>query len=38
MKKRDNYETMRKGTHLYIKEIHIVEVVKYDHFNHDQGD
>jgi hypothetical protein len=38
MKKRGNYKTMRKVTYLYIKEIHVIKVVKYDHFNYDQGD
>jgi hypothetical protein len=28
---------MGKATHLYIKEIHVVVVVKHDHFNHDRG-
>jgi hypothetical protein len=29
MKERGNYETMRKATHLYIKEIHMIEVVEH---------
>jgi hypothetical protein len=29
---------MGKATRLYIKEIHMVEVVEHDHFNRDQGD
>jgi hypothetical protein len=33
MKERDNYRTMGKATHLYIKEIHVVEIVEHDHFN-----
>jgi hypothetical protein len=28
MEKRGNYETIRKATHLYIKEIHMIEVVE----------
>jgi hypothetical protein len=37
MKERDNYRTMRKATHSYIKKIHVVEIVEHDHFNHSQG-
>jgi hypothetical protein len=33
MKERDNYRTMRKVTHLYIKEIYVIEVVEHDHFD-----
>jgi hypothetical protein len=36
MKERGNYETMGKAARLYIKEIRVVEVVKHDHFDHDQ--
>jgi hypothetical protein len=38
IEERDNYETIGKATHLYIKEICVIEVVKHDHFNHDQDD
>jgi hypothetical protein len=37
MKERGNYRTMRKAARLYIKEIRVVEVIKHDHFDHDQG-
>jgi hypothetical protein len=36
MKERGNYETMGKATHLYIKEIHVIEVIKHDPFNRDR--
>jgi hypothetical protein len=38
IKEEDNYETIGKTTHLYIKEIHMIKVIKHDHFNHDQDD
>jgi hypothetical protein len=38
MKERGNYETMRKATHLYIKEIYVIEVIKHDHFDRDRDD
>jgi hypothetical protein len=38
MKERGNYETMRKTTYLYTKEIYVIEVIKHDHFNYDRGD
>jgi hypothetical protein len=33
MKERDNYGTIGKAAHLYIKEIYVIEVIKHDHFN-----
>jgi hypothetical protein len=35
MKERGNYETIEKAAHLYIKKIHMIKVIKHDHFNHD---
>jgi hypothetical protein len=29
MKERGNYKTMRKVAHLYIKRIHMIEVIKH---------
>jgi hypothetical protein len=33
MKEKDNYETIGKATHLYIKKIHVIKVIEHDHFN-----
>jgi hypothetical protein len=38
MEERGNYGTMGKAAHLYTKKIHVIEVVKHDHFDRDQGD
>jgi hypothetical protein len=38
MKERGNYETIGKATHLYIKEIHVIEVIKHDHFDRGRDD
>jgi hypothetical protein len=37
MKERGNYGTMGKATHLYIKKIRVIKVVKHDHFNRGWG-
>jgi hypothetical protein len=37
MKERGNYEIIGKAVRLYIKKIHVIKVVKHDHFNRDRG-